>query len=87
MSRPNFFGLLRARLKGQLPELAPAPSQRATTSSRTGGKVHRGIVWVQRDALVRCDDCGAMWSGDGPHAPHHNAAGVLVDCQQRPVTP
>lgn len=64
---------------------ATKASHRATTSSRTPGRINRGTVRVEARALVQCPDCGAMtFDSDHPHAPHFRD-GVLVDCIGRAI--
>lgn len=60
-------------------------SHRATTSSRTPGKVNRGTIRHAVSQLVACVDCGVLRMGfGGPHAPHF-ANRVQVDCIGREV--
>lgn len=35
--------------------------------------------------LSECPACGSLRYGSGPHSPHRNAAGQLVDCVGQPV--
>jgi hypothetical protein len=61
------------------------PSHRATTSSRTPGKVNRGTVWTHTGHLVRCADCGAAVPETlepGRHAPRRIGS-KLVNCVGR----
>lgn len=70
-------------------EPAPVPSRRATTSSRTPGKVNEGTVWLPPKGLRRCESCGGLcddWVPAGWHAPHVRlVAGELrlVNCKGR----
>lgn len=60
-------------------------SHRATTSSRTPGKVNAGTVRVLRWEIVPCDDCGAFrFASTAPHASRF-VRGVLTDCKGREV--
>ncbi len=64
------------------------PSHRATTSSRTPGRVNRGTVWVWATKLVRCPKCGQLRMDlGGPHSPHFNDANQRVDCIGEPAGP
>lgn len=43
----------------------------------------REAAWCPPPELGGCG--GARWNEVGPHAPHRNKAGVLVDCRERPI--
>lgn len=55
-------------------------SHRATTSSRTPGRINRGTVRVDAWEIAPCQNCGALrYVSMAPHAPRF-VGGALVDC-------
>lgn len=59
-------------------------SHRATTSSRLPGRVLEGSVSYDISRVIPCPDCGTLRRDlGGPHAPHFNHQGRLVDCAGR----
>jgi hypothetical protein len=68
---------------------APIPSQRATTSSRTPGRVNEGTVWLPPKGLRLCRECGGLCDDMvplGQHAPHLSLIGEelhVVNCAGR----
>jgi hypothetical protein len=61
------------------------PSHRATTSSRTPGRVNEGTVQVRVSGLRRCGDCGVITSAFVPAGQHGVRWRVndLVNCVGR----
>lgn len=82
--------LLEGRYAYEWERLVPslrAPSPRATTSSRTPGKVNTGTVWFAVMQIEACASCGRLMGNfPGAHAPRHSPTDPLlvIDCVGRP---
>lgn len=57
---------------------------RATTSSRTPGRINRGTIYIAKPVLEVCRHCGRMRRStvQGAHAPHLAGGGSprIIDC-------
>ncbi len=71
---------------------APIASHRATTSSKTPGRVNEGTVQVQFSGIRICEECGGVVAGfvePGAHGPRVFADGagnaVIANCVGRVI--
>lgn len=61
-------------------------THRATRSSKTPGKVNRGVIYAARVGQIICGLCGQIRLNlGGPHAPRFNDANQRVDCVGNPL--